>query len=319
MLSSCSLFEKEKEDIAPTEKYELNIPKGWPAPFIPAENKLTKERVELGKMLFFDPILSLDNTVSCSSCHLPSRAFTDNKKLSHGVGDSLTLRNSPTVINVAYIQNLFWDGGVISLDLLAIAPIENKLEMHLPMEEAVNRLKNHPHYPGLFRKAYNQEVDDINLPKALAAYVRTLIMGNSPYDKYINGDSTALSSSQKLGLSLFMSEKTNCNVCHSGFLFTNQTYQNNGLQDEYKDFGRYLVTTRVQDFFKYKVPSLRNVALTYPYMHNGGIETLEEVVKLYNQGGKGHPFQSHLIKPLGLTAEEEKALVDFLKSLSEDF
>lgn len=298
-------------------QYYLEIPKGFPAPVIPADNAMTKRRVALGKKLFFDPILSLDSSISCGSCHSPSLAFSDTNKFSIGVQNRIGERNASSLSNVAYQQSFFWDGGVPSLEQQAIAPIENHLEMAFNLPELIKRLSKHNVYPNLFQQAYGRQVDVFSLVRALACYERTLISGNSAYDKFLYGDSLALTTAQGRGFEIFTGEKGECFHCHAEFNFTDGSFKNNGLYDVYADSGRARISAKSSDVGKFKVPSLRNVELSAPYMHDGSLRDLQAVVKHYNSGGKNHPNKSILIKPLNLNAQEQSDLVEFLKALTD--
>ena len=310
---------KDKPLITPNmTEYSLSVPMGFPEPEIPADNALTVNRVALGKKLFFDPILSKDSTVSCGSCHLPAKAFADPKQFSLGVDDSLSTRNAPPVFNLVYAHSFFWDGGVPTLELQSIAPIQNPLEMHLSLNEAVQRLKEHPQYPTLFKQAYQSEPNLYAMTRAIASFERTLISGNSPYDQYQNqGNNSALNDSQKRGKDIFFGEKAECFHCHTGFNFTDETFQNNGIYETYKDQGRYRITNQVNDIGKFKVPTLRNIALTAPYMHDGSFASLSEVIDHYASGGKNHPNKSNLIRQFDLSAQEKEDLIHFLESLTD--
>lgn len=298
--------------------FALEIPKGFPAPDIPADNALTENRVKLGKMLFFDKALSLDSSISCGSCHFAEHAFTDPRRFSLGVNDSLSLRNAMPIFNLAYNRSFFWDGGVPTLELQVLAPIENHLEMNLSLQEAEARIKQNPQYRELFRKAYNREPDLYGLVRAIASYERTLISGNSKYDKYVyQNDKSVLNPSELRGMQVFFGEKAECFHCHTGFNFSDQTFQNNGLYAEYADQGRARITGRNLDIGKFKVPSLRNLSYTAPYMHDGSLNTLEEVVQHYMSGGKNHPNQNPTIRPFTLTPEEQEDLIAFLKTLDD--
>lgn len=316
-LTACS---KDQELLAPEMiAYQLKVPQGFPMPEIPEDNLLTENRVKLGKMLFSDKILSKDSSISCASCHLQSNAFTDPRRFSLGVHDSLSIRNSMPLFNLAYSRSFFWDGGVPTLELQVLAPIENHLEMNLSLQEAEKRIKQNPEYISLFHKAYNREPDLYGLVRAIAAFERTLISGNSRYDQYMFQNKTqALNASELRGKDIFFGEKAECFHCHTGFNFTDQTFQNNGLYAEYPDAGRARITSRNSDIGRFKVPSLRNIEVTGPYMHDGSLNTLEEVLAHYQSGGKNHPNQSPLIRPFTLTAQEEADLIAFLKSLTDE-
>lgn len=317
LLVSCS-----KDDSLQTPEltpYALKLPPGFPMPEIPTDNALTENRVSLGKMLFFDKTLSKDSSISCGSCHLAANAFTDPKRFSLGVEDSVGTRNAMPLFNLAYNRSFFWDGGVPTLELQALAPIENHLEMNLSLLEAEARIKQNPTYKEAFKKAYNREPDLYGLVRAIAAFERTLISGNSRYDQYtFQNNKSALTESEIRGMNIFFGEKAECFHCHTGFNFTDQTFQNNGIYAEYADPGRARITSRTLDVGKFKVPSLRNLSYTGPYMHDGSISTLEDVLQHYMSGGKNHPNQSPMIRSFSLTEEEQKDLIAFLKTLDDE-
>ncbi|GEM_PF-187245 len=307
----------------PDSPYQLAYPEDrLGTAFIPEDNQLTVNRVKLGKLLFFDPILSGDATVSCASCHNPRNSFSDSRQFSVGVEGKLGERNSMALINLAWSNSFFWDGSALSLEAQARVPLLNPLEMNIQMDEAVRRLNNHPDYPQLFYDAYERLPDEYSLLRAIASYQRTLISYNSRYDQFFFEDRyDALSDSEIRGWSLFYGygDKVHCGSCHSGNHFTNNAFENNGLYFEYRDQGRYMITMREADKGRFKVPTLRNIALTAPYMHDGSLKTLEEVVDFYNTGGKGHPNQSfhvHIHTPL--TSAEKRDLVNFLKTLTDE-
>lgn len=266
---------------------------------------------QLGKRLFFDPILSRDSTVSCASCHLPSKAFTGGSRLSVGVDGRMGFRNAPTLVNVAYNTAFFHDGGVPSLERQVLAPFDNKDEFDLPISEAISKLKSHESYARNFRQVFGIEPSVFTLTRAIADYERTLIYASTPWDAYILGDSTALSEKQLLGWEVF--QRATCTTCHVPPLFTDFSFQNNGLFDDYSaDPGRARVTLLPEDVGLFKVPSLRNLAITAPYAHNGTIEYLDQILESYNRGGSGHSNQSRHVKALALTEAEMEALNEFL-------
>jgi cytochrome c peroxidase len=308
--------EKIKEPPA-DEPYELKLPPHFPLPEIPEDNLLTKSRVELGRLLFSDPILSRDSTVSCASCHKSEFAFADNRAVSPGVQNRLGTRNAPSLTYKAYATSLNWDGGVPSLELQALVPIQAHFELDMDFATLVERLKRHPRYPALFQAAYQTPPNEAGIVKALAAFQRTLIKGTSDYDRYLQGDSAALSPSAKRGKELFFSETAECFHCHNGLLLTDDTFQNNGLYREYKDQGRFLITGRERDKGKFRVQSLRNVELTAPYMHDGSLPTLEAVIDHYASGGAMHPAKSTLIRKFTITPQQKEDLIYFLKSLTD--
>ncbi|MCS7073718.1 MAG: cytochrome-c peroxidase [Bacteroidia bacterium] len=312
--SSCK---KETQTPQPQSPPYLQIPAGFPPPNIPADNEVTADRVALGKKLFHEKLLSRDSSISCATCHKPELAFSDGLTRSFGIDGNVVTRNSPNLTNVLWATSLFWDGGSISLEHQAIAPIQNPLEMDFTVQGGVERIKTIPEYVELFRKAYNRDVDSFGLVRAIAAYQRTFISSKSKYDKYLAGDLTALNESEERGRQLFFGEKAECFHCHTGILFTDNSFQNNGLYTIYPDSGRYRITGKTSDIGKFRVPTLRNVAVTAPFMHDGSIPTLEAVIDHYASGGKGHPNQSPLVRPFNLTAQEKQDLVNFLKALTD--
>jgi cytochrome c peroxidase len=322
ILCFISIFVSCKKD-PEVELYDENIislaiPKGFPLPKFPSDNQPTEARILLGKKLFEDPILSRDFTISCKTCHLKNMAFSDQQKLSAGIENRKGIRNTPGLFNIAYNKSFFWDGGVPTLEQQVLAPIENPLEMDFNVSDAVERLEKDEEYRKLFRKAYNQEPSIYSLTRAIANYERTLLSGNSRFDDYQqNKNMNALNESEKNGMEIFFGEKGECFHCHSGFNFTDNSFMNNGLYENYADSGRQRVTQNEEDKGKFKVPSLRNINLTPPYMHDGSLATLEEVIDHYNSGGKNNINKSFFIKPLGLSEGEKKDIVNFLKSLTE--
>ncbi|MBO9699137.1 MAG: c-type cytochrome [Sporocytophaga sp.] len=316
-ISGCKKEGKKENSIEPA--YELIIPEGFPQPEIPTDNQLTRERIALGKMLFFDPILSADSSISCGSCHNPAIAFSDMSSLSMGVDGQMGTRNTMPLMNLAWFNSFMWDGGIPSLELQVLAPVTNHLEMNLPLEEAISRLKKHPVYPSLFKKAYDRDPDDFSLFRAIAAYERTLISGNSKYDQYFYQKKEIFSESEINGMNLFFSDRLHCASCHSGINFTNGSFQNTGLYVVYPDQGRYLITGDESDKGKFKVPTLRNVELTAPYMHDGSIATLEEVLEHYLRGGKFNTNKSPHVHyhEESLNDQEKKDVINFLKTLTD--
>lgn len=280
-------------------------------------NVITREGFELGRKLFYDGILSRDNSISCGSCHLQSAAFTHHgHDVSHGIDDRLGTRNAPTLENLAWSPTFFWDGGVHDLDLFAIAPIENPLEMDETFANVVTKIRNKTEYKALFLKAFGtEEVTGAKVLKALSQFQLMLVSAESRYDKFKLGDATALSEVEKTGLQLF---QTKCSNCHKGELFTDFSFRNNGIQ-HYGDEGRFRITLDSVDRYKFKVPSLRNIGITAPYMHDGRFLTLDAVLEHYRTGVK----QSQNIDPsvssgIGMTETEKQAIIAFLKTLSDD-
>lgn len=282
----------------------------------------TKE--QLGELLFFEKILSADSTVSCSSCHIPAFAFADTVAFSRGVGGKTGLRNAPSCTNVSGRPYLFYDGRAASLEDQVRFPIEDKNEMNVAIGEVVRRLNANPAYVSRFKKIFKAAPSEDNLKKAIASFERTLETDDSPFDRYMEkDDSTLLDKAAIRGRVLFM-EKAKCFDCHFSPDFTGDEFRNVGLFDgrRFNDSGRYLITKDLADLGKFKVPGLRNVAVTAPYMHNGMFRTLREVIDYYND-----PYRvvsvpvnmdTLLAKPLNLTEQEKKDLEAFLISLTDD-
>lgn len=301
------------------ENEKMSIPEGFPAIEFPADNHFTEERWELGKKLFFDKALSKNNTVSCASCHLPQFAFSDTTAFSRGDNNKIGRSNSPSLSNVAYLPYFTRAGGVRTLELQIIVPVQEHDEFNTNIVDVSEKLKNIPAYQALAQQAYNREIDPFVITRAIANFERSFISGNSKYDQYkFQGKNKALSAEEQRGMQLFFNEKTNCSSCHSGFNFTNYAFENNGLYEAYADSGRFRLTSLEADRARFKVPSLRNVGVTAPYMHDGSFSSLEEVVAHYNGGGKSHKNKNdNLIKPLGLSTQEQNDLVAFLHSLTD--
>jgi cytochrome c peroxidase len=286
-----------------------------------ADEPLTK--VALGEKLFFDPILSSKKTISCASCHKPNLAFADTTQFSEGVDGVLTDRNTPSAMNLAGRIHLFWDGRANSLEEQAIQPIISKTEMNLAIDEALARLNEDKVYSRAFKKIYKSQATEKLLGDALAAYQKTLETANTPYDRYINGDDSAMSEAAIRGRLLFIG-KANCSNCHAGEDFTADRFKNIGLFDgkNLKDVGRFKITKDSSHLGHFKVPGLRNVALTPPYMHNGMFKTLREVIEYYNQPDafvkNGINRDLSLSTPLGLSKSEISDIEAFLKALTDD-
>ena len=301
------------------DSYIYNTPSYFPALNYPNDNKPTRRKFELGKKLFFDKLLSKENAISCGSCHFQNLAFSDSVQFSIGSAGQLGERNSPTLTNIGYNSNFFWDGGVPTLELQALVPLDNHKEFDLPYDSLLLRLNNNSNYKQLFKAAFNEDATLNNYTKALACYQRAFISGNSKYDDYFyRNNSKAFTASELSGFQLFINPTIGCNSCHSGFNFTNGGFENNGLSVNYKDAGRYKVTGYIQDLAKFKVPTLRNVALTAPYMHDGSFATLTQVIDHYDSGGQAHSNKSPKVKPLNLTTQQKTDLVNFLKTLTDD-
>jgi cytochrome c peroxidase len=304
-------------------KKALKVPLGLhPVPW-PQDNPYTPEKAQLGLLLYFDPRVSSDGSVSCASCHQARHAYADVRPLSIGIHGHLGQRHAPTVINTAYSRFQFWDGRAKSLEEQSKGPIANPKEMtnfndpHTAYMDCQNRIKEIKGYRSLFKKAFgNEECHIEDIARAIATFERTILSGNSSYDRYIAGDKTALTSEQIHGLEVF--KKSHCNACHAGFNFTDGTFTNIGvaMDADIPDPGRYDVTKVKSDYGSFKVPTLREVSRTSPYMHDGSIETLSEVIEFYDKGGIPNSNLHPLMKPLHLTDIEKKDLVLFLESLN---
>lgn len=299
-------------------EWQLNLPNHFPQPEIPGNNKLTQSRVELGRKLFFDPVLSRNNTISCSSCHEPRLAFAKPEVISPGVEGRLGFRNAPTLTNVAYNKSFMWDGGPNSLENQAVLPFDDHNEFDLNILDAEQKLRTDSVYIGLFKQAYNSLPSAKYLVFALSCYQRTLISGNSLYDQeFYLGKQGSMSEEAKKGKELFFGERLNCSKCHVGFNFTNNQFENNGVYANGADSGRMRVTLVESDRGKFKVPTLRNVSHTAPYMHDGSLKSLNDVIDHYSSGGTGNQYQSDLVKGFMISENERKQLIAFLNALTD--
>lgn len=296
----------------------FDLPVGFPDVPYPPDNAPTALRVELGKQLFYDTRLSREGNLSCASCHLPQNAFADPRVVSIGTDGREGLRNSPTLANVAWQPHLFMDGGVPTLELQVMHPFNDPLEFDLHIVDAANILMHDENYAQMSRSAYNRNLDPFVIMRAISAFERTLISGNSAYDRFIAGDVSALSADAQAGKALFFSPETGCSDCHSGVFFTDFSFQNIGLYSTYEDLGRQRVTSDPSDEGKFKVPTLRNVAVTAPYMHDGSLATLSDVVAHFNNGGVQHANQHPAVRPLNLNQEQQAQIVVFLEALTDE-
>ncbi|MEP7218683.1 MAG: cytochrome c peroxidase [Bacteroidota bacterium] len=296
----------------------VTIPKGFPELPVPPGNQLTAARIALGKKLFYDKQLSRTGEIACGSCHLQEKAFADPNQFSIGVEGRTGSRNAPSLANMAYNSSYFWDGGVPTLEQQAIGPIINPLEMNMTLGEATARVAAVPEYVTMFRSAYDTLPSPGTLTRAIASFVRTLVSGNSRFDKFDGGDSSAMTVQEQHGMTIFFGEKGECFHCHIGFNFSNNTFKNDGFLGKSIDSGRAKVTENPADMGKFKVPTLRNIALTAPYMHDGSLATLEEVVEHYVTLNHAHPNLDPVMHPLNLTDQDRADLVAFLKALTDD-
>ena len=329
--------------------FELELPRGLNQAdfYLPSDNPISKDKAELGRTLFFDLRLSSDNTVSCATCHSPHAAFSDSRRVSLGVGLMAGDRNAPAIINRAFSREQFWDGRAPSLEEQSKLPLINPKEMAMPSHDLlVKKVGDIRGYKSWFKRVFAREVNIDDLAKAIAAFERTVVSGNSRFDEFKAGNQQALNEAEKRGLELFEG-KARCSQCHNGPNFTDEKYHNIGVGWDAAsvDLGRYTVTKNEQDIGAFKTPTLREISDTAPYMHNGTFATLEETVALYNRGGIANPFldvemrrpdrtmeqvleyyektkaqekpspETELVK-LDLTKQEQADLAAFLRTLS---
>ena len=304
------------------QEYKLDIPRGLEGlpVFIPPDNPLTAQKVALGKQLYYDPRMSLDRTVACASCHSPRFGFTDGQAVSTGMRGAKGGRSAPTTLNRAFSQAQFWDGRAAPLEEQAMGPIANPIEMGMSHDLAVQRIRAIEGYRQQIREVFG--TDDItitHIAKAIAAFERTILSGNAPFDRFQGGDHTALTPAAQRGLALF-NGKARCVTCHVGANFTDELYHNLGvgMHKEKPDLGRYDVTKADKDRGAFKTPTLRDVALSSPYFHDGSAATLRDVMEHYNKGGTPNPQLDPLMQPLGLTEDEMHDLITFLHALTGD-
>jgi cytochrome c peroxidase len=284
---------------------------------IPATNLNYDAKVKLGKQLYFDGRLSSNNAISCAFCHLPTAGFADPKQVSIGVGGKQGGRNSPTVFNTVFNPVQFWDGRVSSLEEQALGPIQNPVEMAETHENVVKKLRNIKGYQEQFQEVFGTHVNLQGIVEAIAAYERTVISTNSPFDKFLLGDKTAMTEAAVKGMQLFKG-KARCMLCHNGPNLTDNQFYNLGVPQvgpQKEDLGRYNVTRLEKDKGAFKTPTLRSITETAPYMHDGAFQTLEDVIEFLDNGGGDDSNKSHFMKPLGLTAEEKAELLAFMKAL----
>jgi len=284
---------------------ELRIPLGLDRYMpVPDSNPLRAESAAVGRRLFFDKRLSRDGSVSCATCHDPKRAFTDAEPLAVGIAGRKGARRTPSIVNRGYGRSFFWDGRVASLEEQVLKPVTHPDEMDLTIPEALARLKSDPAYPPLDERA---------MADSLASYIRTILAGGSPYDRYVQGGRSALSADQVSGLKLFRG-KAGCANCHVGPNLTDERFHNTGLPGE--DPGRFAVTKREEDRGAFKTPTLRELEVRAPYMHDGSLATIEDVIEHYDKGGKENPNLDPEMRPLKLTTREKADLRAFLRALT---
>ncbi|MBM4133724.1 MAG: c-type cytochrome [Nitrospira sp.] len=302
-------------------EWTLAIPFGLDdsAMVVPADNPLAKNKVELGRLLFFDKRLSKNNTIACASCHMAQFAFTDGKQVSAGIHGLKGGRSAPASLNRLFSNAQFWDGRAATLEEQSVGPFVSPVEHGFANhDEMVAKMKKIPGYRKLFKDVFGEEITIAGVGKAIASFQRTILSGNSPADRFdLGGDATAISPEAQKGLELFRT-KARCTRCHSGFNFTDEKFHNLGIgwDTNSVDLGRYMVTKNPADIGAFKTPTLREIARSAPYMHDGRFKTLEEVVNFYNGGGVKNPHQDELVIPLELTDQEKRDLVTFLHTLN---
>lgn len=303
---------------AQTKPAAFAAPKGLPPILWPKDNPYTPEKAELGRLLYFETRISADGTLSCASCHHPSKAFTDQAAVSTGIKGQKGGVSAPTVINRAFGMLQFWDGRAASLEAQAIGPMANPIEMGNNHPAVVSTLKGVPGYRARFKAVFGtDEITLDHVAMAIATFERTVLSGNSPYDKYKAGDKKAMTAAQIRGLDVFVN-KAKCDACHEGANFTLNSFHNLGVgQNKAEpDPGRYAVTKNMADFGAFKTPTLREIEHTFPYMHDGSLKTLEEVVDFYDKGGTPNKNLDERLVKLNLTAQDKSDLVAFMKALS---
>ncbi len=344
------------ESAAALQGYQEPIPLGLPAEtwiyWVPVNNPLTPEKIALGRRLFFDQRLSADGTISCASCHKPELGFADGRPVAEGIGGQRGTRNSMSLLNVIYNTAQFWDGRADTLEEQALQPLTNPVEMgNRSLEEVLGRLRTDRDYRDLFQRAFGREIDAVGMAAAIASFERTLLSGNSAFDRFQAGDESALSAEARRGMAIFRG-RGRCSRCHTITehqpFFTNFAYQNTGvaaghpgfeqiarnaaatiesgaplaslarlaLQSGGEEIGRALKSSLLFEIGSYRTPGLRNVAITAPYFHDGSASTLAEVVRFYNGGGRANLNLEEELHPLGLNEREQRDLITFLESLT---
>jgi len=337
MLTGCRDDGVDLTDIAYDPiSYTVEVPEGYPIFEVPTDNPLTIDGVALGRQLFYDPILSKDGSMSCGSCHLQEFAFTDNMATSPGVAGVNGNRSAMSLVDVGFFyRGLFWDGRVQTLEEQALLPVEDPVELHHSWPDVVEKFREHESYPELFRKAFgienDQEITKELAAKAIAQFERTLVSsGNSKYDRVVTKNLDIFTPEEQLGFELFFEKGEflpdgQCLHCHAAPLFTDNDYKNNGLDraetsSDYPDPGRGEVTGIAGQNGLFRTPTLRNIELTAPYMHDGRFATLEEVMDHYISGGHPSIHRDGLIDSIKLDANQKAAVIAFLKTLTdEDF
>jgi len=315
-----SQIEESNSEATP---YYLKVPQGFPDYFLKQENALTEEGVALGKKLFFDPLLSKNRDVSCASCHLQSSSFSDPRQRSIGTNGTSTSFHSMPIFNLAWMNEFFWDGRAKSREEQALQPLNNPLEMDLGWNEAVERLSSDPEYPSLFKAAFGTSIIDSNLAaQAMVQYEMTLVSADTKFDAWLRGEAS-FTLEEEMGRIIYNSERGDCFHCHGSVLATDNSFHNNGLDSD-ADLkpGLFNVTQDEADLGKFKTPTLRNLAFTAPYMHDGRFQTIEEVVDFYSDSVQNNSNVDVLMKKattggLGLNKTEKEALIAFILTMTD--
>jgi cytochrome c peroxidase len=292
----------------------IKVPQGLASLSIPETNAPSPEAIELGKQLFFDPRLSRDNTVSCASCHDPEKGYSNGERFATGVKGQKGDRSAPTVINAAYHKLQFWDGRAVGLEGQALGPIQNPIEMDMTLPEVTKKLNAIKGYRVQFQRVYGSDATPELIGRAIASFERTILSGDAPYDRFKAGDKSALSPAGQRGFEVFF-KKAHCSACHAGPNFSDGGFHNIGVGMDKKepDLGRFKESKMVGDRGSFKTPTLREIARTAPYMHDGSLATLEEVVEYYDRGGNKNPQLDEEMFPLKLSSQSKADLVTFLK------
>ena len=283
----------------------------------PIDNPQTDAKIALGKKLFFDKRLSLDGTVACATCHVPSKGFTDQLALSIGINGQTTERNAPSILNSAFLKTAMFDAHLATLELQVIVPIQEKTEMGHNMKDLIKQLRAIPEYQQAAKDIFQRDFDAWVLTRSISAYERSLLSMNSRFDQFQKGNKQAMTADEKAGWKLF-SEKLYCTKCHPAPYFTTHVAENNGLYATYEgksDQGRFRIHHDSLDIGKFKVPSLRNLPLTFPYMHDGSVANLDDVIDHYAKGGNKHPLQHAAVVPFQLSLKERMQLKSFFHAL----
>lgn len=283
----------------------------------PADNLPNSKRVNLGRYLFYNPAISIDSTISCGSCHNPSNAFSKNEVISAGVGGKKGFLNAPSLSNIGNHPYFTAAGGVPTLEMQILIPIQEEHELNFNIVDLAKRLKKDTYFINQAKQAYPNRPYHYVITRSIAAFERTLVSTTSRFDEFLKGK-TSLNSDEQAGMNLFYSKRANCSSCHSGINFTNYSFKSNGLTKITQDSGKYRLSKKTKDIGLYKVPSLRNLKYTFPYMHDGSIIHLKEVIKRYSTGTYLSGTKSTIIKPIQLSTNEIEYLMAFLNTLNDE-